>query len=373
MRRLTWLLVLLLPLPALGQTLFVTTTNDSGPGSFRQAILEANANCTASCTISFDLPVNSVIEPLTPLPSITWCADVSVSALTTELSGARLIANAHGLEVRSNCATRSFVRLTGLTINRFPDDGFRIAPEAGDVFVQLNEVKIGTDITGRQARPNRSRGVAVHAEKGALQIGGSVISGNLRSGFYLTNGSTNISGCRIGVGSDGLPLGNGASGVFALNGFVGVGGCTIAHNGHWAIALAPTARAVAIDNTEIHSNARPAIDWGLDGPSGILDAGGIPNAPVITSATYDPATGRTLVRGTITVTRVLGERYSVLVYADGVKVYPYAQLQHLSPGVHSWETSVPMDLRGKTLTAVSGVALFADLLEAITSEMGPAF
>lgn len=373
MRRLTWILTLLVSISVSAQTLFVTSTNDSGPGSFRQALLEANANCTDTCTISFDLPVNSVIEPLTPLPPITWCADVSISALTTELSGARLTANAHGLEVRSNCANRSFVRLTGLTINRFPDDGFRIAPEAGDVFVQLEGVKIGTDITGRQARPNRSRGVAVHGPKSGLQIGSSIISGNLRSGFYLTNGSTNIGGCRIGVGSDGLPLGNGASGVFALDGFVGVGGSVIAHNGHWAISLAGTANAVAIDNEEIRSNAQPAIDWGLDGQSGILDAGGIPNAPVITSATFDPVTGRTLIRGTITVTRVLGERYSVLTYADGSRLYPYAQLHHLSPGVHSWETSIAADLRGKVLTAISGVALFADLTEATTSEMGPPF
>ncbi|MDW8308412.1 MAG: hypothetical protein RMK20_03465, partial [Verrucomicrobiales bacterium] len=53
-------------------TFTVTTTNDSGPGSLREAILQANANAGQD-TIAFDLPGAGVrvIRPLSPLPQIT--------------------------------------------------------------------------------------------------------------------------------------------------------------------------------------------------------------------------------------------------------------------------------------------------------------
>ena len=53
-------------------TYVVANTNDSGPGSLRQAVLDANAATTAS-TINFDIPGAGVhtIQPLTQLPDIT--------------------------------------------------------------------------------------------------------------------------------------------------------------------------------------------------------------------------------------------------------------------------------------------------------------
>jgi hypothetical protein len=50
----------------------VTTINDSGPGSFRQAILDANASLGGTETISFNIPGPGVhtITPNTALPTI---------------------------------------------------------------------------------------------------------------------------------------------------------------------------------------------------------------------------------------------------------------------------------------------------------------
>src|SRR5258708_1773835 len=66
--------------PALAGTFTVTNTSDSGPGSLRQAILDANANAGAD-TIVFGIPGTDpncntttgvcTIAPLTPLPAIT--------------------------------------------------------------------------------------------------------------------------------------------------------------------------------------------------------------------------------------------------------------------------------------------------------------
>ena len=56
-----------------GPTAMVTNTNDSGAGSLRQAILDANANAATTETISFNIPGAGVrtITPLSPLPTIT--------------------------------------------------------------------------------------------------------------------------------------------------------------------------------------------------------------------------------------------------------------------------------------------------------------
>ena len=82
MRR--FLLGLLLPLAAsslAAATFTVTNTNDSGAGSLRQAILDANANAGAD-TIAFDIPGAGcsggvcTIAPLTALPLITSPATI---------------------------------------------------------------------------------------------------------------------------------------------------------------------------------------------------------------------------------------------------------------------------------------------------------
>ena len=59
-------------LAATATTYTVTTTADSGAGSLRQAILDANTNAGAD-TIAFDIPGSGVhtITPLTALPAIT--------------------------------------------------------------------------------------------------------------------------------------------------------------------------------------------------------------------------------------------------------------------------------------------------------------
>ena len=53
--------------------LVVTTTNDTGPGSLREAILDANRNAGSADSISFDIPSGGVqrIMLQTPLPTVS--------------------------------------------------------------------------------------------------------------------------------------------------------------------------------------------------------------------------------------------------------------------------------------------------------------
>jgi hypothetical protein len=62
-------------------TLAVTTTADSGPGSLRQAILDANGTPGTPDTIQFELPAGpQTINLLTPLPAATDLLTVSLDA-----------------------------------------------------------------------------------------------------------------------------------------------------------------------------------------------------------------------------------------------------------------------------------------------------
>jgi hypothetical protein len=64
-------------------TFTVTNTGDSGPGSLRQAILDANAAPGADA-IAFNIPGRGVhaIGPLSPLPALTDDAGVTIDGYT---------------------------------------------------------------------------------------------------------------------------------------------------------------------------------------------------------------------------------------------------------------------------------------------------
>src|SRR3989442_2742136 len=76
-------------------TLTVTNTADSGPGSLRQAILDANADAsTNDVSIEFNIPGSGVqtIAPLSSLPYITH--SVSIDGYTQPGASPNTLANA---------------------------------------------------------------------------------------------------------------------------------------------------------------------------------------------------------------------------------------------------------------------------------------
>src|SRR6266702_2140217 len=115
------LLCFALALPA--QAYVVTTNADSGPGSLRQGILDANSGaCASPCAISYGSTGFLTIAPLTPLPDIT-ASHVSIGpsvpyqAWTLQISGSNVISGS-GLHIRG--ATCS---VAGVIINGFPGNG----------------------------------------------------------------------------------------------------------------------------------------------------------------------------------------------------------------------------------------------------------
>lgn len=210
--------------PAWADNFDVTNTNNSGPGSLRQAILDANANGGLD-RINFDIPGAGphTISPSSPLPSVNGQVVINgytepgsrENTLSTQSNAIILIAldgsnagsGADGLVIN---AGDSAVR--GLAINNFSGDGIELTKL--DNVVAGNH--IGTDPTGEQAQGNGGAGVRISNAPKNL-VGGSepesrnVISGN-GDGIVISGGSstdTRVLGNYVGTNKRGTQdLGN---------------------------------------------------------------------------------------------------------------------------------------------------------------------
>ena len=203
----------------------VTHTGDTGPGSLRDAIVQANT--TPASVIHFNIPGSGVhtMTPLSPLPAITEPVvidgttqpDYSGTPLI-ELSGASAGPAANGLAIG---AGNSSVR--GVTINGFSAAGIELSGSGGNI-VESNY--IGTNAAGTAAVPN-NQGIVIVNPSANNTIGGSapassnVISGNTNSGIWLQGGGntgTVIERNIIGLDAAGAAaLGNGTDGIRTLN------------------------------------------------------------------------------------------------------------------------------------------------------------
>src|SRR5262245_61774720 len=134
------------PKPSTPFVFTVTNTNDSGTGSLRQAITDANG--MGGGTINFNIPGGGVhtISPLTVLPTVTQTVTIDGysqpgsspnsnpptmginAVLLIELNGQFSGSNFGGLTINApTCIVR------GLVINRFVGDGIRVCTD-GNVF-----------------------------------------------------------------------------------------------------------------------------------------------------------------------------------------------------------------------------------------------
>ena len=203
-------------------TLTVTNTADSGPGSFRQALLTAQTNPGPN-TIIFQIsgtPPFS-IKPANALPAIT--APVVIDATTQpdwvgtpviELNGTNTTGSTIGLRFSAG----GFCTLRGLAINNFPVQLIEVDTASNN----LQGNYIGTDVTGMLARGKgtNSHGIYVNGGSGNLIGGtnrgdGNVIAGGNDAGIYLNNGKNNVvQGNFIGVNAAGTAaLGNVNDGI----------------------------------------------------------------------------------------------------------------------------------------------------------------
>jgi uncharacterized repeat protein (TIGR01451 family) len=226
MKRILAVAGVLLHTLASAATFTVTITNDSGAGSLRQALLDANTTAGAN-TIDFNIASGGLtIFPASALPFIT--NSVTIDGTTqpgyagsplVEVAGASAGSGVDGFKIfASNCVIRA------LAINRFTSNGVNILTN-GNARIESCYIGLGTD--GTTALANTFSGIYITNAPGNL-ISSNYIAGNSQHGIHLGGaGATNnsILGNVIGLDTIGADKGNTQDGVRlnAANNFVGDG------------------------------------------------------------------------------------------------------------------------------------------------------
>lgn len=244
----------------------VSNTSDSGTGSLRQAILDANA-ATDSALIQFNVPTTDprfvdvdsglvggdaapdafVIKPLSALPALTDGGTTIDGRTQTAFSGdtnpfgpeivlnGSLTGGANGLVFASSNNS-----IYGLNVQQF-FHGIGFGNNASDNVVQGNYV--GTDATGTASMGNTGYGIQVWGTNSLRNLIGSedgdpakrnVVSGNVNTGVgIVVSGSTGniIAGNYIGVDATGThALGNAQRGILESAGLARIIGNVISGN-----------------------------------------------------------------------------------------------------------------------------------------------
>ena len=337
-------------------TFYVTTTADSGAGSLRQAILDANAATGGPLAVEFRIPEPSAtpwktIRVNSPLPAITAYAlhidgstqsgffgDANPDGPEIEISGGGTV-DGDGLLIEtclsdvSNLAIGGFLR-NGISVTQ------PVQPLCHGLSpTEIHNLFLGSDPAGTAAHPNaRGIGIAVTSTLDyytTTNIHDCLISGNVHSGIFDLDGLVIVRNNRIGVKAHAdEPLPNGNSGVFIGAGGSGsdVGGTNIlsagldridhgnviAFNGETGVAIAAGVLGVDVQNNRIWSNRFLGIDIGLDGPTGSTPTNFSEemSRPTLTLAHYDPASDKTIIEGDLVYPANTGLTFNIQIFAS---------------------------------------------------------
>ncbi len=214
---------------ALGNTYTVTTTADSGAGSLRQAILDANANGGPD-TVAFNIVGSGVqtITPATPLPTITDAVTINGytqpgasanshppsqgtnAVVLIEINGQNIGFGGNGL------SATAVVTIRGLAINRCPSAGILISTTGGNGSVIAGNF-LGTDPTGASRPGAQNAGVEIEAASGVVVGGTPPADRNLISGNDSAQVLVGDSGGNNTVVKGNL-IGTNAAGTAAIQG-----------------------------------------------------------------------------------------------------------------------------------------------------------
>jgi hypothetical protein len=353
--------------------LVVTNTNDAGSGSLRQALLDAQTRCaTEPCTIVFQiaapLPPNGwyTIRPLSQLPEVRGrvIIDGQLRAGRPEVELLGINAgDSNGLVLGQGCE----LHVLGLAINGFVRSGIEVlrGPFDQTCISDAPDAPIST-LIARNLLTNNHRGVMV-VDSALVTIVDNTIADNVRSGIYATGGLyVDIERNRISR--------NGGSGMFLDVGLrppFTAGGAevlenSVVDNGEWGIARTNRGE-YAIQRNAIALNRYLGIDVNLDfeTPNAVDDdysRGFVTNKPVLFSARYDPARGKTVVRGHVQTRNLIGSATDIDVYASRslsdvgqAQAEQWVGVQRLPGGDVDTDVTIELDgdLRGLFITATA--------------------
>jgi hypothetical protein len=209
--------------PAPGSSFVVTNTNDSGTGSLRQAILNAN-NTAGVDNITFNIP-GAGPHTITPAAALPTVSDPVLIDATTQpgfagspvivLNGAGAGAGVNGLTI-----TGGFSGVRGLVIRSFTANGILLSGRGGNL---IEGTYIGTDVTGAAVQGNGANGIQVidspnNTIGGTTPAARNLIAGNVGEEVRLDGAATTgnmIRGNYIGTNAAGSAvLSSSNSGVY---------------------------------------------------------------------------------------------------------------------------------------------------------------
>jgi len=310
--------LLLLAAAVSGATLTVTNTNDSGAGSLRQAITDANGNAGAD-SIHFNIPAadpgcNSgglcTIAPLTAFPTITDA--VTIDGYTQPGASVNTAANGTNAVLKIALSGVNFgsdglsidatdVTIRGLVIGGGFNNGIsRTSVVALDSNTKVVGCFIGVHADGSTAWPNMQDGIFFDYT-GDITIGGTaladrnLVSGNGNIGIYVhlrfSTGSLVMQGNLVGTNAAanaGIP--NGANGAHVsafgagaslmIGGPAAGAGNVISANSSVGLEITTLFTAIAtvqgnfIGTDESGAHALGNTSYGVDAQGGIITIGG---------------------------------------------------------------------------------------------------
>lgn len=238
-------------------TFNVTNTNNSGAGSLRTAIIQAN-NTAGADVINFAIGTGGQrINLLSKLPTITETVTIDgntqpgfTNTPLIVLNGAGAGRGTDGLTISGANANNCVIK--GLVIHKFSRNGMLITSNGNTVQTCF----IGTNGNGTAAASNRGSGILISGTASNNVIGGTVqggqnlISGNLVHGVVLQGAGVTgniVARNYIGASADGARgIPNRFDGVVLLRGAHGntIGGSNagnfIAGNGRFGVAISGT-------------------------------------------------------------------------------------------------------------------------------------
>lgn len=348
--------------PANAATTFtVINTNDAGPGSLRQAILDANAN-TGPDQISFNIASGSQRIVLTSqLPIIT--DPLTIDGTTQPgFAGVPLIEIRPDGEVIGDgfriTGGNSVVR--GLVLNNFR--GHAITIETGGSNV-IEGNYIGTDATGAMAAANLQSGVFIVSSNNN-RVGGlttaarNVISGNFGNGVHIASSASNniVQGNYIGVNAAGTAAVPNENGIALFNNAPNntLGGSTatarnvISGNRNTGIAI-NSSNATVIQGNYIGTNA--AGDAAVNNVAGDLRLSDSSNT-LIGGLTPTPGTAP----GNVMLSMFVGGGLQTLIQGNliGTNAAGTADLSGMFFGVSIWGDAVIGGSMAGTRNVISG-------------------
>lgn len=256
---------------SIGAKVIVTSINDSGAGSLRDAIEQTNLNTGADTILLSPIISGSTITLLSAMEDITDDSTYILFDINLDgepnlaIDGSSLSSGEPGIVVLGQN-----VHINGIAIMGFPGNGIRFNASKNS---SLTSSYIGLDLTGAVANGNSSPGVYIDGSD-SVAIGlnnfGNVISGNASDGIYINNSDyVSISGNIIGLSSSGtVPLSNGGNGIYLtgsdsiLIGNSIAGGRNIISSNTVCGILGNSGTFVSISNNYIGTDINGSLDLG---------------------------------------------------------------------------------------------------------------